>query len=236
MVIIRERVNSTGSKLTGSLRYAIQFVQTPYTCSVQHDLAFTDGHTIDFEVIVEDMRKASFQMKYLVFSRFKDTKTHDLQNRLLGFNRYLGKWSITASERGNHSYAKTATWTDNNHIASTEYLATLYNRCMAPFPEWCMMYARDHEKNYSWENFGGWWYHPPANLLQRQIFHVDGRKSATCESIISSARAMTDSSAVSLPGDGGRRPLLLTIRPRCDRLGLVRRARASECGGRHGHV
>ena len=61
--IVREPTNSGGEKLIGSLRHAIKSVQTPYTCSVQHDLAFTAVRSIDFEAIVADMQNATFQMK-----------------------------------------------------------------------------------------------------------------------------------------------------------------------------
>ena len=61
--IVREPTNSGGEKLIGSLRHAIKSVQTPYTCSVQHDLAYTAVRSIDFEAIVADMQNATFQMK-----------------------------------------------------------------------------------------------------------------------------------------------------------------------------
>ena len=115
--------------------------------------------------------------------------------------------------REHHSYARTATWSDNNHLASTEYLATLYDACTAPFPEWCMMEAREkpaqvfqetsaserarligaRQQDFSWENFGAWWYHPAPGtsrsqqehvaLHHQQIFHVDGRQSETCAEV-----------------------------------------------------
>ena len=208
--IVREPTNSGGEKLIGSLRHAIKSVQTPYTCSVQHDLAFTAVRSIDFEAIVADMQNATFQMKYVLFSRFPDTWDHDVSYH---FDRFARIGSTALSVRGNHSYARTATWSDNNHLASTEYLATLYDACTAPFPEWCMMEAREkpaqvfqetsaserarligaRQQDFSWENFGAWWYHPAPGtsrsqqehvaLHHQQIFHVDGRQSETCAEV-----------------------------------------------------
>jgi hypothetical protein len=184
--------------------------------SVQHDLAFTAAGTIDFEAIVADMQDASFEMKYVVFSRFADTFAHDQLYKQTGFER-IG--TTNASVRANHFYSRTQTWSDNNHIAATLYLATLYDNCGAPFPEWCMMHAakfpgegfkRANEversrlvgtrrNTYVWSNFGTYWY--ASHQSSQQIFHIDGRRGATCH-VAARARKAVHQNTLRLTPDG----------------------------------
>tara|TARA_B110000046_G_scaffold183752_2_gene220586 strand:+ start:75 stop:1181 length:1107 start_codon:yes stop_codon:yes gene_type:complete len=210
MRVIRQPTARFSGRLTHNLRYAIQFVRTPFTCIVQHDLAFLEPNAIDFDAIVKDMQVKRLNLRYVLFSRFPDTLTHDLRWKMDRIDRSVG--SIYRSIQSNISYAKTYTWSDNNHIASTRYLATLYKLCAGSpyctrrveghcFPEFCMMQhilkfpgsalpnasSSDRrqlmgvrQEQYSWDNFGTWWYGPDRG---QQVVHAQGRQSSTCQQV-----------------------------------------------------
>jgi hypothetical protein len=63
-MVVRRPVGSPGSKLIGLLRYALDFVTTPFVCAVQHDMPFRYPGTINHSAIALDMARFP-ELKYV---------------------------------------------------------------------------------------------------------------------------------------------------------------------------
>lgn len=104
--------------LTGNIRNAFQFVDTPYVLIVQHDLVFIKK--FDIYKIIEDMKENN-NLKHIRFNKRSNIKINsDSINELFG----------KQVQSTNYIYTRTPSWSDNNHLCSSDYYRNIIlNEC-----------------------------------------------------------------------------------------------------------
>jgi hypothetical protein len=102
-------VRDTHGHLTGNIRNAFNFIKTKYVLIIQHDLPFVRDFKI--EKVINDMIKNP-ELKHVRFNKRENKKKgSDSLNNLFG----------KQIKSQNYTYTRTPSWSDNNHLCSSEY-------------------------------------------------------------------------------------------------------------------
>jgi len=157
-------VRKTKGHLTGNVRDALKHVKTEFILLLQHDLPFV--RNVDISRVMEDMKDAP-ELKHVRFNRRKTTKTaFDDINNLFGLEK----------KQRNYTYTRTPGWSDQNHIARTDYYDDIVMKECSDggFMEGTLQGKNEDEnshKKYGTYIFGGLEH-------EQMIEHTDGRNSS----------------------------------------------------------
>lgn len=156
-------VRDTHGHLTGNVRNAFNFIDTEYVLIIQHDFPFLGN--FDLEKVIEDMKNNS-ELKHIRFNKRKTIKTgSDALNDLFG----------KQIESQNYTYTRTPSWSDNNHLCSSDYYRDIVlKECKngKPMESYLLKKSTTEERH---DKYGTYIFgpldHPPM------IKHTNGRAS-----------------------------------------------------------
>ena len=102
-------VRNSHGHLTGNVRNAFNYIATDYVLIIQHDLPFV--RDFEIEKVIDDMKHTA-ELKHIRFNKRANIKAvSDALNDLFG----------KKIKSHNYTYTRTPSWSDNNHLCSSEY-------------------------------------------------------------------------------------------------------------------
>lgn len=146
--------------LTGNLKHAFNYVQSEYVLVIQHDFPFVAP--VNIVHVIEDMIHRP-ELKHVRFNKRRNLKIgSDAMNDLFGYQ----------CDAVHHTYTRTPSWSDNNHITLTKYyLEVVFLDCGDQFMETNLIKRSTNETIH--KKYGTYLYGP---LNHPQIIHhLDGR-------------------------------------------------------------
>jgi len=155
-------VRNSHGHLTGNIRNAFNFINTEYVLIIQHDLPFIKEFKI--ENVIQDMENNP-ELKHIRFNKRANIKAvSDSINDLFG----------KQIKSKNYTYTRTPSWSDNNHICSSEYYRDIIlKECNDGRPMESYLIARS--KTEEIHNKYGTYIFDSINQ-PAYIKHIDGRR------------------------------------------------------------
>jgi hypothetical protein len=108
-IVVRE----THGHLTGNIRHAFQYINSPYVLIIQHDLPFTRPFIID--KVVNDM---------ILNPELKHVRFNKRANQKAGWDALNGLFGKQIASK-NYTYTRTPAWSDQNHLVHADYYREL---------------------------------------------------------------------------------------------------------------
>ena len=159
----------THGHLTGNVRNALQYVNTPYVMVLQHDMPFISSFSVS--KVMEDL-EAHPELQIVRFNKRANIKAGwDGKNSLFGLQ----------IQSHNYTYTRTPTWSDNNHISRKDYYDDIVMpECFDGKPMELHFYNRittpEVHKKYGTFIFG------PLGQ-SAMVSHLDGRRSKSIQEL-----------------------------------------------------